>query len=800
MNKYFKIIYIIILYSTHNYSQNLVKNPSFETIDLSLLNCSWNINGNSVMLAATNWDYPTNAIPDIFHMSLPTSCYSHPLSSHSATNGQQLPRTGDCMTNIVTYGGGGCAVYREYLQGELTSPLTAGVTYDVKMFVSLFDKCDRGTNNIGFKFTNSKQSINNSCVWEIAPSVNYSGPPITDKEGWTLLNFQFTPTTSDLIYFTIGNFSDDIETTTTLSSGTLATISYFIDDISITESSTSCNLTIDAGTAQNLNCNLSQTSLNGTVTNGAAPFSYSWTPLTGLSDPNIANPIASPNATTTYTLKVTDANFCSKTSIVTVTVESKTPPIATNLQTFCTQQNATVNSIAITGQNIKWYDALTNGNLLSNTTALVSGTTYYASQTINGCESNRVAVAIQILNTPAPSGNANQSFCSNTNATLTDISTNGTNVTWYSSASNTTPLATTTLLTHNTTYYATQTINGCESTNRLAVTINLIIALNATNYSEIICDNLNDSTETIDLSSYTTNLTTSTGNIFGYYDSYANALNQNSSGQINNFASYNLPLGTNIFYVRIDSPNTCFQIVTLTLQLVSKPFIPINDISPICDGNFITLNGGNNYDSYTWSTGETSQNITITQIGSYSVIVTKNYGTITCTSTKNFTVVNSKIAIIQEIISSDWTDNNNTITVLLENNSQGDYEYSINGYDFQDNNIFNNVDAGEYTVFVRDKNGCGIVSEELYLLMYPKFFTPNGDGYNDYWKIKFSEIEPNLTVKIFDRYGKFIKQLGSNSIGWDGTYLGKDVPSSDYWFVVTRENGKEYKGHFSLKR
>ena len=66
--------------------------------------------------------------------------------------------------------------------------------------------------------------------------------------------------------------------------------------------------------------------------------------------------------------------------------------------------------------------------------------------------------------------------------------------------------------------------------------------------------------------------------------------------------------------------------------------------------------------------------------------------------------------------------------------------------------------------------------------------------------IKFSENEPNLTIKIFDRYGKFIKQLGPNSLGWDGKYLGKDISSSDYWFVVTRENGKEYKGHFSLKR
>lgn len=495
-----------------------------------------------------------------------------------------------------------------------------------------------------------------------------------------------------------------------------------------------------------------------------------------------------------------DGNGNIETQNQTIVINTVSLPTLASPQTFCIQQNATLNTIAITGQNIKWYDAPTNGNLLSNTTALVNGTTYYASQTINGCESNRVPVLVQIQNTSAPTGNANQSFCSTENATVSNININGTNIVWYNSATSTNPLSNFTLLANSTTYYATQTINGCVSVNRFAVTISLINTLNATNYSEILCDDLNNNSEIINLSSYNANLISSSGNTFNYYDSYNNALSQNSAGQIINFVNYNLTLGTNTFYVRIDSPNTCFQIVTLTLELVSKPNIPINDISPICEGSTITLNAGNNYDSYTWSTGATTQIITITQPGNYSVIVTENHGSITCTSTKNFSVVNSNIATIHEIISADWTDNNNTITVQLSNNSYGDYEYSLNGIDFQNSNIFDNLDPSEYTVYVRDKNGCGMVSEEIYLLMYPKFFTPNGDGYNDYWKIKFSENEPNLTIKIFDRYGKFIKQLESNSIGWDGTYLGKEVPSSDYWFVVKRENGKEYKGHFSLKR
>ncbi len=502
-----------------------------------------------------------------------------------------------------------------------------------------------------------------------------------------------------------------------------------------------------------------------------------------------------------YRIKIKNTLGCISSDAIAVIIpftNFTSLPTLTSPQLFCIQQNATINSIAITGQNIKWYDALTNGNLLSNSTTLVNGATYYASQTINGCESKRASVLVNIQNTPAPTGNTNQSFCTSQNATLLNIVVSGTNVVWFNSPTSSSPLANTTLLTNNTTYYTTQNINGCESVNRLAVTINLINTLNATNYSEIICDDLNNNVEIKNLTNYNTYLISSTGNTFSYYNNYNDAVN--SIGNITNFTTYNLALGTNTFYVRIDSPNTCFQIVTLTLELVSKPIIPINDIAPICEGSFITLDGGNNYDSYTWSTGETTQNITITQPGSYSVIVTENHGTTTCSSTKNFNVVNSNVATIQEIISSDWTDNNNTITVLLQNNSQGDYEYSLDGIDFQNNNIFSNLEAGEYTVFVRDKNGCGIVSEDLYLLTYPKFFTPNGDGYNEYWKIKLSENEPNLTIKIFDRYGKLLKQLGSNSIGWDGTYLGNNVPSSDYWFVVTRENGKEYKGHFSLKR
>lgn len=499
-----------------------------------------------------------------------------------------------------------------------------------------------------------------------------------------------------------------------------------------------------------------------------------------------------------YTINWTydDGNGNIETQIQNIVITAVALPISTSSQSFCIQQNATINDITITGQNIQWYDAQVGGNLLNNSTLLVNGVTYYASQTITGCESERVPITITIYNTPTPTATANQSFCSTQNATLSDIIISGSSINWYNDSTLSTILPSSTLLQNNVTYYATQTLNNCESINNVAVTINLINTLNANNYSEVICDDLNDGSENINLNNYTNFLISGTGNTFAFYNSQLSAQNQIASELIN--SNYTLTLGSHTIYVRIDSVNSCYQIVTITLELVAKPIITTKDTMPICFGSSITVNAGNGFDSYLWSTNETTSSIIINQSGNYNVTVTQNHGTTVCSSTKNFTVVNSSIAEIAEIITTDWE--HNSITVMISSNSTGDYEYSLDNVIFQDSNFFDNLASGIYTVYIRDKNGCGTISEEVYLLTYPKYFTPNNDGIHDFWKIKFSELEPNLTIKLFDRYGKFIQYLDANSEGWDGTLIGKKLPADDYWFVVVREDGRIHKGHFALKR
>jgi gliding motility-associated-like protein len=110
---------------------------------------------------------------------------------------------------------------------------------------------------------------------------------------------------------------------------------------------------------------------------------------------------------------------------------------------------------------------------------------------------------------------------------------------------------------------------------------------------------------------------------------------------------------------------------------------------------------------------------------------------------------------------------------------------------------------GYHTVTIIDINGCAEVTKEVLVIDIPKHMTPNNDGQFDTWHIIGVETLPGTIIHIFDRYGKLVKQLSSNTPGWDGTYNGNKMPASDYWFVAEVRQGGiafEVKGHFTIRR
>lgn len=201
----------------------------------------------------------------------------------------------------------------------------------------------------------------------------------------------------------------------------------------------------------------------------------------------------------------------------------------------------------------------------------------------------------------------------------------------------------------------------------------------------------------------------------------------------------------------------------------------------------------------------TGPNYTATQVGQYTINTIKltpesgndcNYNPTTVT------IEPSSIAVATLSVGEPFSDDS-SITVNITG-GYGHYEYQLDDGNPQSSNYFTNVSGGEHWVTITDtKNNCGNIRLRAFILKYPNFFTPNGDGYNDTWNIRDLRNQKDARIYIFDRYGKFLKQLRPDGPGWDGTYNGYPLPSTDYWFkVIFKDNGeeKEFKSHFSMKR
>ncbi|MFD0991090.1 T9SS type B sorting domain-containing protein [Mariniflexile jejuense] len=304
-----------------------------------------------------------------------------------------------------------------------------------------------------------------------------------------------------------------------------------------------------------------------------------------------------------------------------------------------------------------------------------------------------------------------------------------------------------------------------------------------------------------------------------YFETLNDALLEQN--EIINQTSYtNKKPFSQVIYVRVESEDNgdCFGVGPhLKLTVNPRPEFEVDNTAIYClDNNPIrltTFNPKGNY-TYQWKdeAGLLVSSLPYAEVisgGRYSVIATSTFG---CESFPVvFNVVESAIANINldDITIVELSDNN-SITINNENNNLGigDYEFSLDAVDgpYQDEPFFSKVGAGSHIIYVKDKNLCGIAQLEVFILGFPKYFTPNNDGFNDIWQVKGlgNNFSNTSTVKVFDRYGKLIKQLNAKNGTWDGTFNGQPLTNSDYWFIAelveVSGNVVTYKGHFSLVR
>ena len=243
---------------------------------------------------------------------------------------------------------------------------------------------------------------------------------------------------------------------------------------------------------------------------------------------------------------------------------------------------------------------------------------------------------------------------------------------------------------------------------------------------------------------------------------------------------------------------------TPKIDLEEDIIICLPETSALIDAGILDNSPTSNY-QFQWYTnnnpmpGVTSPSITVNSPALYNVDVTNAFG---CLMTRNITVTGSQIASIQSIDVVDLAEIN-TISVTVT--GSGNYEYAIDDITgpYQTSSFFNNVAMGIHDIYIRDTNGCGIVGPiTIPVLGIPQYFTPNGDGFNDYWNVRGANAQFNYLsrIVIFDRFGKLLKQIGTGGLGWDGTYNGHPMPADDYWYNIQFEDGRSAKGHFTLKR
>lgn len=269
---------------------------------------------------------------------------------------------------------------------------------------------------------------------------------------------------------------------------------------------------------------------------------------------------------------------------------------------------------------------------------------------------------------------------------------------------------------------------------------------------------------------------------------------------------------TTTIYARLEANNQCQGAEQLELVVNALPEINLESTYQVCtDGEPLVLQAPEGFDSYIWYSGMDGaimeigdmSELTIAEAGDYRLMVGTLYEMngqrVLCTTDFDFSVSPSNAATIQDIAIEEFSAENSVEIIV---SGDGDYEYSLNGENYQDRAVFEDIPAGFFTVYVRDKNGCGVSQEDISIIGYPKFFTPNADGQNDTWQIVGLDATETIvtSVSIYDRYGKLLRVLGPNDGGWDGMHNGAPLPASDYWFRIALEGRKEFKGHFSLKR
>ncbi|MGI9652395.1 gliding motility-associated C-terminal domain-containing protein [Chryseobacterium sp. RLHN22] len=235
-------------------------------------------------------------------------------------------------------------------------------------------------------------------------------------------------------------------------------------------------------------------------------------------------------------------------------------------------------------------------------------------------------------------------------------------------------------------------------------------------------------------------------------------------------------------YVRVFSQNGCYAITKINLKVLPPVKSSVLKDKTICFEDKTTLDAGSGFDGYEWSTGATTQTITGVGVGAYWVKLKTG---------KCFTLQQVNVYPSQQPVIASLDINNNTITVNASGGS-APYQYSLDGINWQDSNVFTGLPRGENKIFLKDSYDCNPIEIQITVPNLVNAITPNGDNVNDEVDYTALAYKKNLVFTVYNRYGNKIYQADKiRNYKWNGTSGGKKIPTGTYWYTITwNENDK----------
>ncbi len=602
--------------------------------------------------------------------------------------------------------------------------------------------------------------------------------------GWQQVSYEFTANDTAILFRLFNNNKG--------STGN----NFAIDDMSVVCASLPLlNITNPATVCSSSTVDLTQPSV--TLGSDLGALSY-------YTDAAATIPLLNPNAVTianTYYIKNTASLGCETIKPVVVTIA---PPIASPIVTtpinLCLTAPTALMATQSPGHTLKWYGTAATGGTASSIATIPSATgTYYVSQTDGVCESSRVPIQVNLV---ADTGASIVGFYCNVLAPLPD-GTRSVIFDWGNDSL--APGAT-----YNYIYTIVGGLSGSGSTTNAATNATISgvqpgqsVSLTITSLTQYPC--VLPQTRTCS-APCGTSAVIPTFNPVPIYCQNAPVVLPTTSTNTNPITGSWSPStvdtsapGTTMYTFTPDSILfPCAKTTTLNISVKSvEP--DFTDFS-ICFGDTATPLSNVSPNGYTGTWIPSSIDNSISK--SYDFTPDPGQPCTPSNKTINVTVNPSNV-----ILSLNWTvteafSKNQIVTVTDPLGSN--YLYQMDFGPFQTSPVFENVSSGLHSISVKHVNGCSEFTQNNVLIIgYPKFFTPNGDGYNDTWNIPGLKDQLNSRIHIFDRYGKLLKDINPNDPGWDGTYIGQPMPADDYWFNVEYiENAvlKKFKSHFSLKR